>query len=278
MSCEARVLGPASALPGFHTTKSCTQIAKKRLIIADDPHRSCDDCFRRYTTGTEWYGWFDGPYPPKAPVVGSEAFYASMKKPIVVLTLPAQMAPLGGCGTCWRTSFERSECQVCHTEVCRACASVSPLGDKGDFCKRCVPRLPLPKPKAEPVSQSVAETMDVAEPEPVAAAVPAPVAQAMDVAEPEPQPKPDPQVEALTVQLAKMTVKEATVSTGPKAPKKSLDYPIRADIASLSLDELKALHAPLVPWMKENQTKYPRLMIPYYNYRMKLESLMIQKK
>jgi hypothetical protein len=256
MSCEARVLGPASALPGFNTTKSCSQIAKKRLIIAEDPHRSCDDCFRRYTTGTEWYGWFDGPYPPNAPVVGSEAFYASMKKPIVVLTLPAQMAPLGGCGTCWRTSFERSECQVCHTEVCRACASVSPLGDAGDFCKRCVPRrLPVA----------------VAEPKPVAA----PVAV------------PEPEVEALTAQLAKMTVKQgsastsstgSTVSTGPKAPKKSLDYPIRTDIASLSLDELKALHAPLVPWMKENQTKYPRLMIPYYNYRMKLESLMIQKK
>jgi hypothetical protein len=264
MSCEARVLGPASALPGFNTTKSCSQIAKKRLIIADDPHRSCDDCFRRYTTGTEWYGWFDGPYPPKAPVVGSEAFYASMKKPIVVLTLPAQMAPLGGCGTCWRTSFERSECQVCHTEVCRACASVSPLGDaavsgclalygvqgdKGDFCKKCVPRR-----------------------------LPVPVAVTEHVAEAKPEPAPEPEVEALTVQLAKMTVKEATASTGPKAPKKSLDYPIRADIATLSLDELKALHAPLVPWMKENQTKYPRLMIPYYNYRMKLESLMIQKK
>jgi hypothetical protein len=111
----------------------------------------------------------------------------------------------------------------------------------------------------------------VAEPKPVAA----PVAV------------PEPEVEALTAQLAKMTVKQgsastsstgSTVSTGPKAPKKSLDYPIRTDIASLSLDELKALHAPLVPWMKENQTKYPRLMIPYYNYRMKLESLMIQKK
>lgn len=270
MSCEARVLGPASALPGFNTTKSCTQIAKKRLIIAEDPHRSCDDCFRRYTTGTDWYGWFDGPYPPKAPVVGSEAFYASMKKPIVVLTLPAQMAPLGGCGTCWRTSFERSECQVCHTEVCRACASVSPLGDAGDFCKRCVPRR-LPVPVAEPEAE----------------ADPEPVTEFVAVS------KPDPQVEALTVELAKMTVKEgsastastasaastvSTVSTGPKAPKKSLDYPIRTDIASLSLDELKALHAPLVPWMKENQTKYPRLMIPYYNYRMKLESLMIQKK
>jgi hypothetical protein len=267
MSCEARVLGPASALPGFNTTKSCSQIAKKRLIIADDPHRSCDDCFRRYTTGTEWYGWFDGPYPPKAPVVGSEAFYASMKKPIVVLTLPAQMAPLGGCGTCWRTSFERSECQVCHTEVCRACASVSPLGDKGDFCKKCVPRrLPVPVVEPAPVVEAKPEPAAVVEAEA------APVAEAPPVAAPEPE------VEALTVQLGKMTVKEATVPTGPKAPKKSLDYPIRTDIATLSLDELKALHAPLVPWMKENQTKYPRLMIPYYNYRMKLESLMIQKK
>ena len=247
MSCEARTLGPASALPGFHTTKSCTQIAKKRLIIADDPHRSCDDCFRRYTTGTEWYGWFDGPYPPKAPVVGSEAFYASLKKPIVALTLPAQKAPLGSCGTCWRTSFQRSECQVCHTEVCRACASVSPvLTARGDFCKRCVPRLQRPVPKEEPV----APVEPVALVEPVA-----------------------PAVEALAAQVAQMNLQEAK----PKS-KKALDYPIREDIASLSLDELKALHVPLVAWMKENQTKYPRLIIPYYRYRMKLEAQMIQKK
>lgn len=237
MSCEARTLGPASALPGFHTTKSCSQVAKKRLIIAEDPHRSCDDCFRRYTTGTDWYGWFDGPFPPKAPVVGSEAFYANLKKPIVALTLPAQKAPLGSCGTCWRTSFERSECQVCHTEVCRACASVSPKGDRGDFCKRCVPKLPLPVPKAEPEEQ---------------------------------------EVEALTAQVAQMVIEEPKPK--PKSKPKTLDYPIREDIASLSLDELKALHVPLVAWMKENQTKYPRLIIPYYRYRMKLEAQILQKK
>jgi hypothetical protein len=281
MSCQARVLGHKIALEGFHTTKSCSQMAKKRLILADEPYGCCNDCFKRYTTGTDWYGWMDGSYPPKAPVVGSQAFYMSHKGKVVV-TLPVQKAPLGSCGTCWRTSFERSECQVCHIEVCRACASVSPCteyrarqpdtaaspkGDKGDFCKKCVPRrLPVPVPEAETVAVPEAE----AEPEPEAVA--------------EAEHKPDPHVEALTVQLAKMTVKEATASTastastGPKAPKKSLDYPIRTDIAALSLDELKALHAPLVPWMKENQTKYPRLMIPYYNYRMKLESLMIQKK
>lgn len=237
MSCEARVLGQSSALEGFHTTKSCSQAAKKRIIIADDPHRSCDDCFRRYTTGTDWYGWFDGPFPPQAPVVGSQAFYASMAKTKVRPTLPVQKAPLGSCGTCSRTSFERSECQVCHTEVCRACASVSPKGDKGDFCKRCVPRLPLPVPKAEPE---------------------------------------EPEVEALTAQVAQLKV--ISEEAKPKAKAKTLDYPIREDISSLSLDELRALHVPLVAWMKENQTKYPRLIVPYYSYRMKIEALMIQKK
>ena len=238
MSCEARVLGHQSALEGFYTTKSCSQIVKKRLILADEPYACCNDCFKRYTTGTDWYGWFDGPYPPKAPVVGSQAFYMSHKGSVAV-TLPTQKAPLGSCSTCWRSSFERSECQVCHTEVCRACASVSPLGDAGDFCKRCVPRLPLPKP---------VEDVDVVN---------------------------DPEVEALTTQVAQMTL-----NSKEPAPtkKKSLDYPIREDIASLSLDELKALHASLVVWMKENQTKYPRLIVPYYRYRMKLEALMIQKK
>ena len=264
MSCQARVLGHKIALEGFHTTKSCSQMAKKRLILADEPYGCCNDCFKRYTTGTDWYGWMDGSYPPKAPVVGSQAFYLSHKGEVPV-TLPVQKAPLGSCGTCWRTSFERSECQVCHTEVCRACASVSPKGDKGDFCKRCVPRVALPVPVAEPV----AEAMDV-EAEPVAPPVPVPEHATV----PQPATEADAVVDALTVQLSLMSVQPAT----PKAPKKSLDYPIRTDMAALSLAELKALHTPLVAWMKENQTKYPRLMIPYYNYRMKLESLMIQKK
>jgi hypothetical protein len=85
----------------------------------------------------------------------------------------------------------------------------------------------------------------------------------------------DTEVEALTTQVAQMTL---SAKEPAPAKKKSLDYPIREDIASLSLDELKALHASLVVWMKENQTKYPRLIVPYYRYRMKLEALMIQKK
>jgi hypothetical protein len=266
MSCEARVLGHKSALEGFYSTKSCKQIATKRLVIADDHHRSCDECFRRYTKGTDWYGWMDYSFPPEAPVIGSQAFYLSYSKAGAVVTLPTQKAPLGSCGTCWRTSFERSECQVCHTEVCRACASVSPKGDKGDFCKRCVPRL-LPVPKADPSVKVETEVEEV-----------------------DAEVEVETEVDALTVQLSLMSVAlysvkgQAAVSDcvqpakAPKAPKKSLDYPIRTDMAALSLDELKALHAHLVPWMKENQTKYPRLMIPYYNYRMKLESLMIQKK
>ena len=89
-----------------------------------------------------------------------------------------------------------------------------------------------------------------------------------------------PQRQILAAQVAQMTLEEAKPKAfaRPERAKKALDYPIRDDIASLSLDELKSLHVPLVAWMKENQTKYPRLIIPYYRYRMKMEALIIQKK
>jgi hypothetical protein len=60
--------------------------------------------------------------------------------------------------------------------------------------------------------------------------------------------------------------------------KPTLDYPIRDDIASLSLEELRDIRQKLVVWMKEYQNKYPRLLVPYYRYRIKMDALILQKK
>ena len=57
-----------------------------------------------------------------------------------------------------------------------------------------------------------------------------------------------------------------------------LTYPILTDIASLSLENLQALHKDLLQWMKEYSTKFPRQMVPYYKYRMVIESHIINKK
>jgi hypothetical protein len=78
-------------------------------------------------------------------------------------------------------------------------------------------------------------------------------------------------VDALPTKLSKLEIREK-----PKPPK--LDYPIHPEIASLSLEELILLKEPLVVWMKQFQNKYPRLMVPYYRYRMRIEALILQKK
>ena len=241
MSCEARVLSYETALKGFYATKSCNNIAKKKITIADDSNRCCDNCFRRYNTGKDWYGWMDGLYPPEAPVVGSQAFYLCSAKAGVRVTLPAQKTQ-GGCVTCWRTTFDKTKCKVCEIELCRACASVPPPGQCGDFCKVCVPKRFLP------------------------------------AAELEPEAEPEPEIDALTAQMATVTVAAGPKEEQKKKPRASLDYPIREDIAALPLNELKALHTALVAWMKRFETKLPRLIVPYYSYRMRLEALIIQKK
>jgi len=241
MSCQARILGPEYPLEGetFHTTTFCGKFAQKRIKIGEDTMSSCNDCFRRYTSQKEWYGWMDCAYPPEAKVVGSQAFFRAHGKPVAVAKLPAQKCPLGGCATCWRTSFERTSCQTCEIGLCRACASVALTGDKGDFCKKCVP-----KPKAKAAQE---------------------------------------QLEAdLSSQFAQLSVSApgpGAVSGEPKAkPKVTLDYPIRADIAALSPDELRALHPPLLAFIKQYKTTYPKLLIPYYVYRMKIEALLLEKK
>ena len=228
MSCQARILGAEYPLEGdtFHTTTFCGKFAQKRIQIGDDTRSCCNDCFRRYTSQKEWYGWMDCAYPPDARVVGSQAFFRAHGKPVAVAKLPAQKCPLGGCATCWRMSFERTTCQTCAIELCRACASVALTGDKGDFCKRCVP-----KPKKEELEVEISEQFAQ-----LSLSSAAPGAGAGVTGEPK-------------------------VKAAPK-PKVTLDYPIRTDIAKLSAEELRALHSPLVAWMKEYQNKFPRLLVP----------------
>jgi hypothetical protein len=99
----------------------------------------------------------------------------------------------------------------------------------------------------------------------------------LPAAELEPEAEPEPEIEALTAQMAAVTV-AAPPQQQKKKPKVSLAYPIREDIATLPIEDLKILHTALVGWMKGLETKVPRLLVPYYSYRMRLEALMIQKK
>ena len=79
MNCQARVLDVAHTIPNtkliYHTTTECGgEISKKLSIDSGDAYMNiCSCCFRRYNAKgkPEWYGWFDGSYPPEAKVVGS---------------------------------------------------------------------------------------------------------------------------------------------------------------------------------------------------------------
>jgi hypothetical protein len=55
-------------------------------------------------------------------------------------------------------------------------------------------------------------------------------------------------------------------------------YPIETDLVNRSLEELRELHTNLMRWMKGEGSKYPRLLVPYYKYRIRLEGLLINKK
>jgi len=93
MNCQARILAVVHTIPNtkliYHTTTECGgEISKKLSIDSGDAHMNiCSCCFRRYNTKgkAEWYGWFDGSYPPEAKVRGSkwynEAVAASLVEP-----------------------------------------------------------------------------------------------------------------------------------------------------------------------------------------------------
>jgi len=242
MSCQARILDAECF--DFHTTKECGRLAKKRIATDDSTNTCCDECLRRYNTKKDWYGWFDGDYPPSN--LGSKAFSQAFPQGFPKKSKVPQK-PEGSCATCWRSSFTRTVCQKCSVELCRACSSVPPKGYTGDFCKRCVPKV-VPVPEAVVVPEAV----------PVAVPVVVPVAE-----------------QELVTAFETMTI--AQQKPKPNA-KPTLDYPIRDDIASLSLEELRDIRQKLVVWMKEYQNKYPRLLVPYYRYRIKMDALILQKK
>jgi hypothetical protein len=126
--------------------------------------------------------------------------------------------------------------------------------------------VPKVVPEAVAVPEVEAVVVPEAEAEVVPEAVVVPEAEVVPVQEQE-------QEEELVTAFEKMTIAEQK----PK-PKPTLDYPIRDDIASLSLEELRDIRQKLVVWMKEYQNKYPRLLVPYYRYRIKMDALILQKK
>jgi hypothetical protein len=206
MKCQARVLDKVypfdNVSPPFHTTKECGNSVKRRICDSnDDRYNCCSDCFRRYNTNVDWYGWFDGLYPPEARVVGSQAFYQCKAKVNTVVEAPKQMNMASEVGAA------KVEDQV------------------------------------EVDNVKVVETL-------------APVAMAV--------------IDDLSNSFAKLRIKIPA--------KKESMYPIETELANLSLEELRELHTNLMRWMKGEGSKYPRLLVPYYKYRIRLEGLLINKK
>ena len=112
MACEARVLDDEYPFEGaiFHSTTACGNPSVKKLSLEEGTFTCCNDCFRRYNTQKDWYGWLDCSYPPAAKVVGSHAFYACTAKPVTISNLPVQKKPIDGCATCWRVGLEKISC------------------------------------------------------------------------------------------------------------------------------------------------------------------------
>ncbi len=278
MPCQARIIDKEYPLkdtsPPFYTTKECAGPATKRICNeSGDRFNACDSCFRRYNTG-EWYGWFDCSYPKDARVVGSPAFFLHPGCTTIHPSPPKQKKPDAiGCKTCWRTSVDEIACKTCSTGICNVCAVVPPLGYSGSFCKKCVPRkaFTLAPPVPTPTALVAVPAVEV---------VPARVVD---------------EIASITATMSSLTIHEPSASASASAlatissptvhvrqiKKKEtvqLTYPILTDIASLSLENLQALHKDLLQWMKEYSTKFPRQMVPYYKYRMVIESHIINKK
>ena len=217
MKCQARVLDKVypfeNVSPPFYSTKECGNSVKRRICDSnDDRYNCCSDCFRRYNTNVDWYGWFDGLYPPESRVVGSQAFYQCKAKVNTVVEAPKQMNMSA-------VSGDAKEVEV---------KDEAKVEDEDE-------------PKV--VDVKVVETL-------------APVAIAV--------------IDDLSNSFAKLRIKIPS--------KKESMYPIETDLANLSLEELRELHTNLMRWMKGEGSKYPRLLVPYYKYRIRLEGLLINKK
>lgn len=205
MKCQARILDKVypfeNVSPPFYSTKECGNSVKRRICDSnEDRYNCCSDCFRRYNTNADWYGWFDGLYPPEARVVGSQAFYKCKASVSTMVGEPKQV------------------------KMASASASDEALEEVK-------------------VEADLVETI-------------APVAKAV--------------IDDLSQSFAKLRIKIPT--------KKESMYPIETDLANLSLEELRELHTNLMRWMKGEGSKYPRLLVPYYKYRIRLEGLLINKK
>ena len=91
MNCQARVLDVAHTIPNtkliYHTTTECGgEISKKLSIDSGDAYMNiCSCCFRRYNTKgkPQWYGWFDGSYPPEAKVLGSKWYHEQIAASLI---------------------------------------------------------------------------------------------------------------------------------------------------------------------------------------------------
>jgi hypothetical protein len=91
MNCQARVLDVAHTIPNtkliYHTTTECGgEISKKLSIDSGDAYMNiCSCCFRRYTEKgkPQWYGWFDGSYPPEAKVLGSKWYHEQIATSLI---------------------------------------------------------------------------------------------------------------------------------------------------------------------------------------------------
>jgi hypothetical protein len=91
MNCQARILDVVKTIPNtklvYHTTTECGgEISKKLSIDSGDAHMNiCSCCFRRYTEKgkPQWYGWFDGSYPPEAKVLGSKWYHEQIATSLV---------------------------------------------------------------------------------------------------------------------------------------------------------------------------------------------------
>ena len=215
MKCQARVLDKVypfeNVSPPFYSTKECGNSVKRRICDSnDDRYNCCSDCFRRYNTNADWYGWFDGLYPPEARVVGSQAFYKCKASVSTMVGEPKQMKMVGVAAEA-EVSDETEEAAVVSAEV--------------------------------KVQADLVETI-------------APVAKAV--------------IDDLSQSFAKLRIKVPVA--------KECLYPIETDLVNRSLEELRELHTNLMRWMKGEGSKYPRLLVPYYKYRIRLEGLLINKK
>jgi hypothetical protein len=185
---------------------------KKRICDSnEDRYSCCTECFRRYNTNVDWYGWFDGLYPPEARVVGSRAFYQCKAKVIPAVPAPTQKK--------MDESFTKSD--------------------------------PVTEVLTEKLTLALADTH---------------VVNAVKV------------IDTLAEDFSTLTIKIPTTQGEPKPKKSKLSHPIETDLADRSLDDLRSLHTNLVTWMKGDASRYPRILVPYYKYRTRIEALLINKK